>query len=279
MKSFAMQKLSIGMFDSGVGGLTVLKEVRKLLPLEHIIYFGDTARVPYGNRSPQAVTKYALESALFLLTKGIKLLVIACNTSSAVALNILQKKFPIPVIGVIDPCAKEVVTATKNRRVGVIGTKATIKSNAYEKSIQKLGPDIQVFSKSCPLFVPIAEEGLEKDEVARLMAGKYLQDLKRSHIDTLVMGCTHYPILENVIKNIMGAKVTIVNAGRETAKEVKNTLEKNKIVNTEGKGRCEYFVTDSPETFEEIGSRILNEPLTKVKSLKNLDYKDYLLTS
>jgi glutamate racemase len=130
-----MQKLSIGMFDSGVGGLTVLKEVRKLLPAEHIIYFGDTARVPYGNRSPQAVTKYALESALFLLTKGIKLLVIACNTSSALALNMLQKKFPIPVIGVIDPCAKEVVTATKNRKVGIIGTKATIKSNAYEKSM------------------------------------------------------------------------------------------------------------------------------------------------
>jgi glutamate racemase len=274
-----MQKLSIGMFDSGVGGLTVLKEVKKLLPSEHIIYFGDTARVPYGNRSPQAVTKYALESALFLLTKGIKLLAIAYNTSSALALHLLQKKFPIPVIGVIDPCAKEVITSTKNKRVGVIGTKATIKSSAYEKSIQKLDPKIQVFSRSCPLFVPIAEEGLENDEVAYLMAEKYLKGLLRSDIDTLVMGCTHYLILEDVIKKVMGEQVSIVNAGRETAKEIKNILEKKKILNDKGKGGCEYFVTDSPESFEEIGRRILKEPLTKVKSLKNLDYKDYLLTS
>jgi glutamate racemase len=274
-----MKKLSIGMFDSGVGGLTVLKEVKKLLPFEHIVYFGDTARVPYGNRSPQAVTKYALESALFLLTKGIKLLAIACNTSSALALHLLQKKFPIPVIGVIDPCAKEVVTSTKNKKVGVIGTKATIKSGAYEKSIHKLDPEIKVFSRSCPLFVPIAEEGLENDEVAHLMAEKYLKDLSQSNIDTLVMGCTHYPILEDVIKKVMGKRVSIVNAGRETAKEIKSILEKKKILNDKGKGGCEYFVTDSPESFEEIGRRILKEPLIKVKSLKNLDYKDYLLFS
>ncbi len=267
------------MFDSGVGGLTVLKEVKALLPSEHIIYFGDTARVPYGNRSPQAVAKYALESALFLLTKGIKLLAIACNTSSALALHLLQKKFPIPVIGVIEPCAKEVVQSTRNRRVGVIGTKATIKSGAYEKSITRLDPRIQVFSKPCPLFVPIAEEGLENDEVARLMAKKYLKDLIRSDIDTLVMGCTHYPILEKVIQDVAGKRVTIVNAGRETAKEIKNVLERRKLLNDKGKGGCEYFVTDSPETFEEIGNRILKEPLTKVKSLKNLDYKDYLLSS
>ena len=147
------------MFDSGVGGLTVLREVRKLLPSEHIVYFGDTARVPYGNRSCQIVTKYALESALFLLTKGVKLLVVACNTSSALSLHLLQKRFPIPVIGVIDPCAVEVARSTRNKRVGVIGTKATIKSGAYVKSIQKIDPHIQVFSKACPLFVPIARGG------------------------------------------------------------------------------------------------------------------------
>jgi glutamate racemase len=274
-----MQKLSIGMFDSGVGGLTVLKEVKKLLPAEHIIYLGDTARVPYGNRSPQAVTQYTLESALVLLTKGIKLLVVACNTSSALALGLLQKKFPIPVIGVIDPCAKEVVASTKNKKVGVIGTKATVKSGAYEKSIRKLDPDIEVFSKACPLFVPIAEEGLENDEVAHLMAEKYLKDLRHSNIDTLVMGCTHYPILEDVIKKVMGKRISIVNAGRETAKEAKITLEKKKLLNERGKGGCEYYVTDSPETFEEIGKRILKKPLTKVRSLKNLDYKDYFLSS
>ena len=274
-----MKKLSIGMFDSGVGGLTVLKEVKNLLPAEHIIYFGDTARVPYGNRSPQVVTKYAFESALFLLTKGVKLLVIACNTSSALALHLLQKKFPIPVIGVIDPCAKEVIKTTRNRRVGVMGTKATIKSCAYEKSIKKLNANIEVFSKSCPLLVPIAEEGLENDPVAHLMAAKYLKDLQGLSIDTLVMGCTHYPILENAIRKAAGSKVTIVNAGRETAKEVKTTLEENGILNRKGRGGCEFFVTDSPESFREIGGRILKEPIEKVRSLKSLDYKDYLLSS
>jgi glutamate racemase len=143
----------------------------------------------------------------------------------------------------------------------------------------ELDPRIRVFSKACPLFVPIAEEGLENDEIARLMAEKYLKDLVRSDIDTLVMGCTHYPILERVIQKVAGKKVTIVNAGRETAKEIKNVLERKKILNDKGRGGCEYFVTDSPETFEEIGKRILKEPLRKVKSLKNLDYKDYLLSS
>ncbi len=274
-----MKKLSIGMFDSGVGGLTVLKEVKGLLPSEHIIYFGDTARVPYGNRSPQAVMKYALESALFLLTKGIKLLVIACNTSSALALHLLQKKFPIPVIGVIEPCAREVVFSTMNKKVGVIGTKATVRSGAYEKSIKSLDPDIEVYSKACPLFVPIAEEGLEHDEVALLVARKYLAELEMLRIDTLVMGCTHYPILEDAIKTVVGDEVSIVNAGKETAKVVKNTLSKLDLIHGRGKGGCEYFVTDAPESFGEMGRRILGEPLGKIRSLKNLDYKDYLLSS
>jgi glutamate racemase len=274
-----MRNLSIGMFDSGVGGLTVLKEVKAVLPHEHIVYFGDTARLPYGNKSPQTVTKYALESALFLLTKGIKLLVIACNTSSAFALNILQKKLPIPVIGVIDPGAKEAVNHTKNNKIGVIGTRGTIKSMAYERSIKKISPDTIVTSRSCPLFVPIVEEGLENDEVAHLMAERYLNDLKRSDIDVLVMGCTHYPALEKVIKKVMGKGVTIVHTGRETAKEVKNILEKKLLLNDKVKGGCEYFVTDAPEAFEEIGSRLLGERLTHVKSLKNLDFKDFLLSS
>lgn len=267
------------MFDSGVGGLTVLKEVKSLLPSEHIIYFGDTARVPYGNRSPQAVTKYALESALFLLTKGIKLLAIACNTSSALALHLLQKKFPIPVIGVIDPCAKEVVRSTTNKRVGIIGTKATIKSGAYEKSVHALDSSIKVYSRACPLFVPIAEEGLEHDEIARLTARKYLGEFRKFEIDTLVMGCTHYPILEQAIRSVVGKQINIVNAGRETAKEIRDILEKEKILSQNGKGGCEYYVTDSPDSFAEIGGRILGEPLSRVRSLKNLDYKDYLLSS
>jgi glutamate racemase len=272
-----VKNLSIGMFDSGIGGLTVLKEVRKLLPHEHVIYLGDTARVPYGNKSPQTITKYALESAIFLLTKGIKILVIACNTSSALALNILKKKLPIPVLGVIDPGAKEAVEHSQNKRVGIIGTKATVKSMAYVKAIRRLDPGVEVLSKACPLFVPIAEEGLEDDKIAYLVAEKYLEEFKGSSIDTLVMGCTHYPILEGVIKTVMGHSVTIVNTGRETAKAVKNALEQKKIINDTGKGGAEYFVTDSPESFREIGSRFLGEDITHVKFLKSLDYKDYLL--
>lgn len=267
------------MFDSGIGGLTVLKEVRKLLPHEHILYLGDTARVPYGNKSSRTITKYALESAIFLLTKGIKILVIACNTSSSLALNILKKKLPIPVLGVIDPGAKEAVRHSNNKRIGVIGTKATVKSMAYVKAIRRLDPDVEVLSKACPLFVPIAEEGLEGDKIAYFVAEKYLNELKMSSIDTLVMGCTHYPILKGVIGTFMGDDVTIVDTGRETAREVKKTLEQKKIINNVGKGGAEYFVTDSPESFQEVGSRFLGEDITRIKFLKSLEYKDYLLSS
>lgn len=267
------------MFDSGVGGMTVLKEVKALLPREHIIYFGDTARVPYGNKSPQMVTKYALESALFLLTKGIKLLIIACNTSSAFALQILQKKMPIPVIGVIVPGAKEAVRNTKSCKVAVIATRTTVKSMAYDKSIKKLDPGIEVFSRACPLFVPIVEEGLENDEIARLTAEKYLGDLRGSGIDVIVMGCTHYPVLEDVIRQTLGKGIKIVHSGKETAKEAWTILDEKNLFNKRGRGKCEYFVTDTPESFHEIGGRILGETLTHVKSLKSLDYQDLLFSS
>lgn len=274
-----MQKLAIGMFDSGVGGMTVLKEVKALLPHEHIIYFGDTARVPYGNKSPQMVTKYALESALFLLTKGIKLLIIACNTSSAFALQILQKKMPIPVIGVIVPGAKEAVRNTKSNKVAVIGTRTTVKSMAYDRSIRKINPDIEVFSRACPLFVPIVEEGLEHDDIALLTAEKYLGGLRGTGIDVVVMGCTHYPVLEDVIRQTMGDGIKIVHSGKETAKEAWAILNERNLFNRRGRGKCEYFVTDTPESFNELGGRILGESLTHVRSLKSLDYQDILFSS
>lgn len=273
-----MKNLSIGMFDSGIGGLTVLKEVKKLLPSEHIIYLGDSARVPYGSKSVQTVTRYALESAIFLLTRGVKVLVIACNTSSALALHILKRRLPIPVLGVIDPGARQAASSTKKKKVGVVGTKATIRSGAYEKAIKKHDPTIEVLSKPCPLFVPIVEEGLENDDVAFLMAEKYLKEFKNSGIDTLVMGCTHYPVMEHVIKKVMGKGVSIVHTGRETAKDVKEALETKGIINDRGRGGCEYFVTDSPDALKEIGGRFLGEEITKVKLLKSLDYKDFLLS-
>lgn len=273
-----MKNLSIGMFDSGVGGLTVLKEVRELLPNENIVYLGDTARVPYGNRSPRTIMRYALESALFLLTKGIKILVIACNTSSALALNILSKKMPVPVVGVIEPGAKEAARVTRKKIIGVIGTKATIKSNAYEDSIKRIDPGVEVISKPCPLFVPIVEEGLEREEVAYIMAERYLKEIKTSGVDTLVMGCTHYPVLEDVIKDVMGPQIHIINTGKETAKEVKNCLQKRGQLRTKGSGLSRYFVTDSPEMFKEVGSRFLKEELSRIRYIKSLDYKDFILS-
>ncbi|MCX8022309.1 MAG: glutamate racemase [Syntrophorhabdaceae bacterium] len=272
-----MKRLSIGMFDSGIGGLTVLKEVKRLLPYEHIIYLGDSARVPYGNKSPQTVKRYALESAIFLLTKGIKALVIACNTSSAIALEFLKKKLPIPVVGVIHPAAREAARQTKKKRIGVIGTKATIESKAYEQAIKEIDPEIEVISKACPLFVPIVEEGLEGDEIAFFVAERYLKGIRDSDIDVLVMGCTHYPIMEAMISKALHRDVTIVNTGRETAKEIKEMLSSEGILEKKGRGGCEYFVTDSPRTFEIMGSRFLGEPIKKIKFLKSLDFKDYLL--
>jgi glutamate racemase len=274
-----MKNLSIGMFDSGIGGLTVLKEVKKHLPSEHILYLGDSARVPYGGKSPQTVTRYALESAIFLLTKGIKLLVIACNTSSALALHILKRKLPIPVLGVIDPAAVEAARLTRKKRVGVIGTRATTRSMAYEKAIRRLDAEIEVTSVACPLFVPIVEEGLENDRIARLVAEKYLGVFRHSGIDVLVMGCTHYPVLESVIAGAIGKSLSIVNTGIETAKAVAKTLEQKGMANDSGKGGCEYFVTDSPDTFKEIGGRFLGEDIANIKFLKSLDYKDFLLSS
>ena len=271
-----MQGLSIGMFDSGIGGLTVLKEVRHLLPRENIIYLGDTARVPYGNKSPYTVTRYALETALFLLAKGIKALVIACNTSSALSLNILKKKLPIPVFGVIDPAASAAARQTKNKRVGVIGTKATVKSMAYERAVRRVDRHVQVLSQACPLFVPIVEEGWEDSEVAHLIVRKYLTQFHNSGIDVLVMGCTHYPILQRTIRAEIGSDVFIVNTGRETAMQVQELLGARGLLKDSGRGKSSYFVTDSPETFSEVGSRFLGEPIKGVKLVKNLDLKDFL---
>ncbi len=274
-----MQNLSIGMFDSGIGGLTVLKEVRDLLPGEDIIYLGDTARVPYGNKSPYTVTRYALETALFLLAKGIKALVIACNTSSALSLNILKKKLPIPVFGVIDPAAQAAVRQTRGKTIGVIGTKATVKSMAYERAVRRVDRHVKVLSQACPLFVPIVEEGWEDSEVARLVATKYLSPFQGSGIDVLVMGCTHYPILKRVISEELGPDVFIVNTGRETAMEVRELLGARGLLKDSGGGASSYYVTDSPETFSEVGSRFLGEPINNVKLVKNLDLKDFLLST
>ena len=263
-----MQK-AIGIFDSGIGGLTVLKEIVAALPDENIIYLGDTARVPYGIRSAETVTRYSFENTQFLLTQEIKMLVIACNTASAISLEAVKKEFPLPVIGVLEPGARAAVAATRTRRIGVIGTEATIGSGAYEKAITRLGSDIQVFSAACPLFVPLAEEGWTGNDVAELVAERYLASFRASGIDTLVLGCTHYPLLKGVIGKTVGPGITLIDSATETAKEVAAVLEKLKWQRP-GTGAAErkFFVTDTPARFEKLGTLFLGDMRLSAEQVK-----------
>jgi len=263
-----MQK-AIGIFDSGIGGLTVLKEIVAKLPDENIIYLGDTARVPYGIRSAETVTRYSFENTHFLLAQEIKMLVVACNTATAVSLDAVKKEFPLPIIGVLEPGARAAVRATRTRKVGVIGTEATIGSGAYEKAIKKLAADVDVYSRACPLFVSLAEEGWTDNDVAELVARKYLASLQGTGIDTLVLGCTHYPLLKNVISKAVGSGITLIDSATETAKEVVDVLEKLKWRGSgTGGGIRKYYVTDTPERFEKIGKLFLGDSLLRAEQVK-----------
>ena len=256
---------SIGIFDSGVGGLTVLKEVVRVLPQEDTIYLGDTARVPYGTKSPETVTRYALQVTSFLVERDIKLLVVACNTASAVSLDTLTRSFPIPIIGVIEPGAKRAALVTRNGKVGVIGTTATIQSSAYSKAIKRINREIEVVTRACPLFVPLVEEGWVDNEVARLTAKTYLQELKAAGVDTLVLGCTHYPLLKGTIAEIMGDGVQLVDSAEETARTVAETLNNGDLLRPlSEKGNHHYFVTDVPAGFIRVGNRFLGGRLGDV---------------
>lgn len=262
---------SIGIFDSGVGGLTVLSEIIKTMPQEDTIYFGDTARVPYGTKSPETVIRYAHEITTFLVKRDIKLLVVACNTASAVALNGLKRHFDIPVVGVIEPGARRAVEVSRGRRIGVIGTTGTIKSSAYTRAIKRLDANAEVLTRACPLFVPLAEEGWTDNEVARLTARSYLKDLKEAAVDTLVLGCTHYPLMKSIITETMGPDVTLVDSAEETARSVAGILSKKKLLRpaTE-KGNHHYFVSDVPAAFIRVGNRFLGSNLGDVYQV-NLD--------
>ncbi len=256
---------AIGIFDSGVGGLTVLREIFRTLPQEDTIYFGDTARVPYGTKSPETVTRYSHEITSFLVRRDIKLLVVACNTASAVALNSLKRQFPIPVVGVIEPGARRAVEVSRSGRIGVIGTSGTIKSSAYTRAIKRLNPEAEVLTRACPLFVPLAEEGWTDNQVARLTAQSYLNELKEAGVDTLVLGCTHYPLLKAIIAETMGPAVTLVDSAEETARTVADILAKKKLLRppTE-KGNHHYYVSDIPAGFIRVGNRFLGERLEDV---------------
>lgn len=259
----------IGVFDSGIGGLTVLKEILNELPLESTVYLGDTARVPYGVRSPETVTRYSFENTRFLSSRGIKMLVVACNTVSAVSLEAIKKSVAIPVIGVIEPGAKAAVNATKNKRVGVIGTSATIRSNSYTKAIQAADSSVDVFPMPCPLFVPLVEEGWTDGPIVEMTAERYLGEVREKGIDTLVLGCTHYPLLKNVLSKIMGPGVTLIDSAIETAAEIKETLGRLSLLNpASGDATREFYVTDSPDKFIEIAERFIGRKIEFIRKIE-----------
>ncbi len=260
-----MRKQPVGIFDSGVGGLTVFKEIRKSFPYEDIVYFGDTARVPYGPKSSNTVIEYSIQNARFLLQCGAKIIVIACNTSSAIALETLKKTLPVPVIGVIEPGAISASQSTKNGRIGVIGTDGTIRSRAYHEAISKINNNIEIFSKACPLFVSIVEEGWENHSVAKIIIEEYLSSLLKKNIDTLVLGCTHYPILKQAIKEVIGSHIALIDSAEAVTNELRKILPQPEA-SIEGSDK--FYVSDNEDKFRQIASRILGkdtESLVKVK--------------
>jgi glutamate racemase len=266
----------VGVFDSGVGGLTVAREIMRQLPDERIVYFGDTARVPYGSKSKETILKYSRQIIRFLRTKDVKAIVIACNTATAYTLDTVSKETDIPVIGVINAGARTAVKATRNGKIGVIGTEATVNTGIYTEVMKKLCPDIEVTGKSCPLFVPLVEEGLLHDSVTDEIASRYLAELKGKYIDTLVLGCTHYPLLRSTMRRLMGDAVTLVNPAYETAIELKELLaEKNLLrdptAELDGE-KYQFYVSDLAEKFTNFATSILPN---EVKETKKINIEEF----
>jgi glutamate racemase len=259
----------IGFFDSGIGGLTVVRSVTQFLPNENIVYFGDTARVPYGSKSNDTVVEYSIQAANFLLRKNIKLLVVACNTASSVALKELRRFLTVPVIGMIEPGAKMALQESRTNRVGVIGTRATINNKAYSRELLKLNPKVKVFEKACPLFVPLAEEGWLDHKVTELVAKEYLAELKENKIDSLVLGCTHYPILFDIIQKAVGKNVKLIDSGTPAAKLVEEYLNGRGLRNhSVHQGQSEFYVSDVPNKFREVAERFLGKKITHLHKVE-----------
>lgn len=256
----------IGVFDSGIGGLTVVAEIMRHLPSEGIVYFGDTARLPYGPKSEETVTQFAIQDAEFLMSQGVKAIVVACNTASSIAMEALTSRYDVPVIGVIEPGALAAVSTTLSGKVGVIGTEGTIASGAYRKAINRLDRDIDVVETSCPLFVPLAEEGWTDREVTLVIAHEYLTPLRDAGVDVVVLGCTHYPILKNTIGKVFGPSVRLIDSAEETAKEVAERLAGLGLAGEGGTPPDhKFFVSDVPHRFREQAERFLGAPLPDVR--------------
>ena len=268
-----MDNRPIGVFDSGLGGLTVVKELMDIMPNESIVYFGDTARVPYGSKSKETVIKFSTQAVNFLRTQDVKAVVIACNTASAVSVETLREKFDIPVFEVIESGAKEAVNVTKNKKVGIIATEGTVLSGAYNKFINNIDSSIEIFSQACSLFVPIVEDGWQDTGIAYIVAEKYLENIKKQGVDTLIMGCTHYPHLKRVLKAIMGDGVEIVNPARRTALTVKEILENRGICAIENNNaRYKYYSSDNVEKFKNLGTSFLNRDVTYAEKINIEEY-------
>lgn len=250
---------AIGVFDSGIGGLTVLHSIMEALPRENTVYLGDTARAPYGAKSVETVLRYSFENSEFLVEKGVKIVVVACNTSTAIALGQLRERLSVPVIGVIEAGVRRALQSTKNNKVGVIGTEATIQSGAYTAALKAADGNIEVYSRACPLFVPLVEEGWTENAVVDLTVKAYLASLKQSGIDTLILGCTHYPLLKKAIRKFLGSGVGLVDSAEETAKEVALVLKRVMLAKKSGRGLHSFFVSDAPERFIKVGRRFLGE--------------------
>ena len=248
---------AIGIFDSGVGGLTVLHALLRVLPHEHLVYLGDTGRYPYGTKSAETVTRYSIDNADFLLARDVKMLVVACNSASSVALDALRARYDLPIVGVIEPGARAAIARTHTGRVGVIGTEATIASGAYTRALRALRPSVEIYTRPCPLLVPLAEEGWVDGPIARGVVETYLASLGKSGIDALVLGCTHYPLLRPLIAEVMGEGVTLVDSAEETAREVATRLAEDGLARRNGPGSTSFFVTDVPDRFIRVGQRFL----------------------
>jgi glutamate racemase len=258
----------IGVFDSGIGGLTVAKEIFNLLPNESVVYFGDTARVPYGPKSPATVLRYSREAAAFLMSKDIKALVIACNTATAHAAEALSDELPVPVIGVVEPGARTAARSTESGRIGVIGTAGTIASGAYDLAVRRLVDDARVYAQPCPLFVPLIEEGWQQHEATKLVASEYLTPLHEVDIDVLILGCTHYPLLADVIQETLGPDVRLVDSAHETAIELRQVLQDSQQLRAANSEPIhKFFASDSPMRFREVGSRFLGGKVVDVEKV------------
>lgn len=270
-----MDDRPIGVFDSGLGGLTAVKALRRLLPEEDIIYFGDTARVPYGGHSRETILKYARQDMAFLRSFDLKAILIACGTVTAIALDALERENDLPVLGVVEPSCREALAATKNKKIGMIATLASVRSGAYERTLKRLDADVQVVSQPCPLFAPLVENGRfrQGDVVIETVAREYLAPVLETGVDTLLLGCTHYPLLKDVIGEICGPGVTLIDSGAASARALRQQLAANGQLTDRQRGEARFYVSERPEDFEKLAAVFLEEPLSR--GAERIDIEQY----